>query len=125
MNIPILESDTKSVVLDIARALRDVRGDRGLLSELAGFFEEDAPKICSELAYAATQQSWDKAIRLSHSLKNMASQFRAEPTTSLAAKMEDLSKLRAYDEITHEFLNVLAESVSAMIAALRTEKLLN
>lgn len=125
MIISALEGDTKLIVLDIDRALCDVGGDRELLSELAGFFAEDAPKICDELATATNQQSWDRAVKLAHSLKNMASQFRAEPTTSLAASLENLLRLKARDEVTPQCLNSVAGSVSGMIAALRAEELLS
>ena len=79
-------------VLDIGQALRDVGEDRDLLSELAMLIAEDAPKLCSEIATAVREKSSQLSQRLSHNLKGMAAQMRAEPTASVAAKIENLSQ---------------------------------
>jgi HPt (histidine-containing phosphotransfer) domain-containing protein len=118
-----IQDNSHDVRVDLTRALQDVACNRELLSDLAAFYEEDAPKICREIATAVTQESWDKVTRLAHSLKNMSSQFRAEPTTSMATKLEDLSRLRARDEITTEFIASISESIDSVICELRKAKL--
>ena len=117
------QDTSHDVRVDLSRALQDVAHNRELLSDLAKFYAEDAPKICRDLEIAVAKESWDTVTRLAHSLKNMSSQFRAEPTTSLATKLEDLSRLRARDEITGDFLASILESVDSVISELRKANL--
>lgn len=80
---------TSSACIDWPEALRTVDGDRNLLEELIGIFQEECPKCRTEIAAALETKDAPRLRRAAHTLKGSLGHLAAESARQLAQYMED------------------------------------
>lgn len=74
--------------LDRDRALARVGGDAALLSELAGLFLEEYPRLFEAMANGAESHDSNAVTSAAHQLKGLFGQFGAEPARAVALNIE-------------------------------------
>lgn len=122
-NTPDLDSGES---IDIDGVLERLRGDRGLLADLAACYLEDYQVLLQGVETAARQGEAAEARRNAHSLKGLAMNFNADQTSKLAAEvelmlaggnikeaMQQLPKLSAMADQLAKLLRPYAESGTA------------
>lgn len=104
-NQPKLEGNPIQVTesIGLESAVRRLRGDHQLLTELAECYLEDYPALLAELSKALSAADFATAARAAHNLKGLASNFDAVNTPRLAANCQQL----AHDQNTAELANLL------------------
>jgi CheY-like chemotaxis protein/HPt (histidine-containing phosphotransfer) domain-containing protein len=113
-------SESSPSPIDLNRALVRVGGDRQLLREMAGFFQEDTPLLIQQLRESLDRSDIDSASRAAHSIKGLASNFDAEALQQTALRAEGLilsNRLVA----ARELLERLESELEVVCQALRTE----
>ncbi|WP_425401058.1 response regulator [Aeoliella sp.] len=76
--------------IDLSGVLKRLRGDRGLLADLAACYLEDYQGLLQAVEDGANAGDTAEARRNAHSLKNLAMTFNAEQSSRLATEMEEL-----------------------------------
>ncbi len=84
--------ETQHDPADLVSALRRLRGDRGLLVDMIGFFEEDAPTLLQTVQAAIEQGNLEEVQRAAHSLKGLAATFDASAAIAAARDLETASR---------------------------------
>lgn len=79
-----------SETIDLGPVLDRLRGDRGLLADLATCYLEDYQQLLQGVESAAQAGEAAEARRHAHSLKGLAMNFNAKQTSQLAAEMEGM-----------------------------------
>lgn len=74
--------------LDRNRALARVGGDVALLSELAGLFLEEYPRLFRSMSDGVQHQNPSSVIASAHQLKGLLGQFGAEGARAMALNIE-------------------------------------
>ncbi len=110
-------------VFDPAEALRRVGDDVGLLRDLAGMFEAEAPKMLAQVRSAAEAQDAAKLQRAAHTLKGAVSTFGARGTFEAALRLEAMGRgndltgaalaLQALEEAVERLRQALADYARA------------
>lgn len=77
---------------DMEGALNRLGGDQELLSELVGFFLEDAPVLLDQIRDGFQNGSARLVERGAHSLKGLAANFGADSARDAAFRVEQLSR---------------------------------
>lgn len=107
-----------AVVLDLDTALRRLGNDRELYCEFVGFFEEDAPKLLSQLESAISKTDSESAERSAHSLKGLSSNLGADAVTEVAGRAEKLVRSGNISECQN-LLPELRQELETLLLALR------
>lgn len=90
---PILpDGEAKVGAADLSTALQRLRGDRGLLIDMIGFYLEDAPTLTETLRAAIDQQDLAEVQRAAHSLKGLSATFDAHAAVAAARDIEVASR---------------------------------
>lgn len=84
---------------DLGAVLARLRGDRGLLAELAQCYIEDYPGLLEALRQSLATGNYSEARRNSHSLKGLALNFDARLTAQIAAAMEQDARDKHLDAV--------------------------
>jgi PAS domain S-box-containing protein len=79
-------------VLDPAGALERVDGDRELLGEIIGLFQQDVGPLIEELEAAVKARDAEGIMRTAHRLKGSVATFAAKPATAAALRLETLGR---------------------------------
>jgi two-component system sensor histidine kinase/response regulator len=85
-SVRALRPQTES--FDLGSVMQRLRGDRGLLADLAQCYIEDYPGLLEALKQALEAGNYSEARRNSHSIKGLALNFDARLTAQIAAAME-------------------------------------
>jgi HPt (histidine-containing phosphotransfer) domain-containing protein len=83
-----LEVSTPNVRFNLSTTLTNLNGDVELLQTIACIFNEDIPAILLALQDASARDDHNQVMHFAHTIKGMASNFHAEPLTTLARKLE-------------------------------------
>jgi len=83
-----LEVSTSNVRFNLSTTLTNLNGDVELLQTIARIFNEDIPAILLSLQNASARDDHNQVMHFAHTIKGMASNFHAEPLTTLARKLE-------------------------------------
>jgi HPt (histidine-containing phosphotransfer) domain-containing protein len=79
-------------VLDPAGALERVDGDRELLGEIIGLFQQDIDTLMEELEAAVRSKDPEAIMRTAHRLKGSVATFAARPATAAALHLETMGR---------------------------------
>jgi len=83
-----LEVPSPNIRFNLSSTLTNLNGDVELLQTIACIFHEDIPAILLALQDASARDDHHKVMHFAHTIKGMASNFHAEPLTTLARKLE-------------------------------------
>lgn len=83
-----LEVSTPIIRFNLSTTLTNLNGDMELLQTIACIFNEDIPAILLALQDACARDDHNQIRHFAHIIKGMASNFHAEPLTTLARKLE-------------------------------------
>jgi HPt (histidine-containing phosphotransfer) domain-containing protein len=83
-----LEVSTPIIRFNLSTTLTNLNGDMDLLQAIACIFHEDIPAILLALQEACARDDHNQVRHFAHIIKGMASNFHAEPLTTLARKLE-------------------------------------
>ena len=86
------EGPPATEVFDAAEALRHVGDDVGLLRDLAGMFEAEAPKMLAQVRAAVEARDAAKLQRAAHTLKGAVGTFGARGTFAAALRLETMGR---------------------------------
>jgi CheY-like chemotaxis protein len=86
------EGSPSAEVFDAAEALRHVGDDRGLLRDLAGMFEVEAPRMLAEVREAIAARDAARLQRAAHTLKGAVGTFGARATFAAALRLEVMGR---------------------------------
>jgi HPt (histidine-containing phosphotransfer) domain-containing protein len=89
---PPREGPPAAAVFDPAEALKHVGDDVGLLRDLAGMFEAEAPKMLAQVRAAAEAKEAAKLQRAAHTLKGAVGTFGAHATFEAALRLEAMGR---------------------------------
>jgi len=103
-------------VIDGKTALSYLDGDEELLKEIHALFIVDAPKQIQNLKTAISRSEWKLALRLSHTLKGMASQIGAHNMQQAALITERAVKTKSHTEIRDSVIKLEIELHRALQA---------
>ncbi|HUG89719.1 MAG TPA: response regulator [Planctomycetaceae bacterium] len=78
--------------IDVAKALKRLDGDRNLLTDMAGFFNEDAPELLRKIELSLERGDAQCVQRSAHSLKGLAANFNADRAVAAAFDLEQLGE---------------------------------
>jgi two-component system, sensor histidine kinase and response regulator len=92
--------DTKlgGYILDEEELLAHVDGDKVLLAELFGLFQEDYPVLLGKLHDAIQQKDWQGVREAAHAIKGSVANFAANTAVETAQKLE---KMEMGDQAQH------------------------
>jgi CheY-like chemotaxis protein len=113
---------TPSPLLDRAAALERLGGDAALLAELVSLFQQDAPRLLSDLHAALNQQDAEALRRAAHSLKGAAAYIGATAISETAYRLERLAANGQLAEASRT-LQELEQALSALQAVLQQSAL--
>ena len=108
-------------LLDRDVAMARVGGDADLLTEIAGLFLEECPKMLTQLAAAIESGDAATAGRTAHSLKGSVANFGASAVVKAALELEQSGRagdLTHAPEVFSELKRLLA-SLHGELASLR------
>jgi CheY-like chemotaxis protein len=111
-------------VFDAAEALRHVGDDVGLLRDLAGMFEAEAPKMLAQVRAAVEAKDAAKLQRAAHTLKGAVGTFGARGTFEAALRLETMGRscdLTGAPEATRELEHAVARLQQALADYTRAE----
>lgn len=112
-----MQTPTSSSVIDIAKALNRLGGDKQLMGDLINFFFEDFPSLLDDLRGAILRHDWNRLQRAAHSFKGLAANFDAAPAVQVLQQME----LQCADHNPEQMSRLLATAefeVARLTAAL-------
>jgi HPt (histidine-containing phosphotransfer) domain-containing protein len=101
-------------VLDIPSALRRLGGDVELLTDLIGFFIEDAPQLLDKLQAAIKQQDANAARKAAHALKGLILGCGGVRAARVAQVVEDAAQTEDWDKIV-QFAETLGSELDTLI----------
>jgi HPt (histidine-containing phosphotransfer) domain-containing protein len=104
--------------LDRDRALARVGGDAALLSELAGLFLEEYPRLFQSMVEGAAAQDPNAVTSAAHQLKGLFGQFGAEPARGVALNVEMAARAGDLGQVA-VLLEELRQSLARMDPELR------
>lgn len=97
---PIAEpEETINKVADFDSALSRLDGNRRLLMDMIGFFQEDVPKLIQTIQSGLSAGDAVQIKRAAHSVKGLAAGFDAELVVRKALEIEQLAAVGQLDEI--------------------------
>ena len=108
---------TEIPIFDLAGSLERLSGDQELFSDLVQFFYEDAPILLEQVYSGIQEHAAPKIERAAHSLKGLAANFGAAPTTIAARILEQMSHSASPEEV-RAALKTLEIEVERLIRAL-------
>lgn len=111
-----LESQTSGTVLDIDATLARLGGDRRLLTDILGFFLEDAPPLLQEVHAAVRQSDADEVRSKAHALKGLAAGCGGVRAAQAAQRVERAGETGDLEEVESQL-----ESLDAEIDLLQRE----
>lgn len=82
----------RAPTVHLEAALARLRGDRSLLMDMIGFYEEDAPALLTTVRQSLTSEDLEGLQRAAHSLKGLAATFDAEEAVAAARDVEFASR---------------------------------
>jgi CheY-like chemotaxis protein/HPt (histidine-containing phosphotransfer) domain-containing protein len=103
--------------LDPAKALARVEGNHELLTDLILMFNDDCPKLLTELKSAASAGNAKVVERAAHTIKGMVSIFHAQPTYDASWRIEKMGKDGNLAQVD-EAIAVLETEVARLTPAL-------
>ncbi|TWT76102.1 Signal transduction histidine-protein kinase BarA [Posidoniimonas polymericola] len=112
------ESPMAAPAADLDTALKRLRGDRGLLLDMMGFFEQDAPTLLAAVDKNLESGQLAEVERGAHSLKGLASTFDAVAAVSSARDVEQAAHDGRADALPPLVKSLHAE-VANLLAFLR------
>lgn len=101
-----------SDIINQAKALELLGGDRELLISLAECFLEDAPELLRQLQAAADSRDFAGVRRAAHSLKGLAASFDATAVTTVAEEIEGEAANQACPDGTLQTLLARSKDLS-------------
>ena len=121
-------SDSKAngnadAVLDPAGALERVDGDRELLGEIIGLFQQDVDILMEELEAAVRSKDPEAIMRTAHRLKGSVATFAAKPATAAALHLETMGREGNIADADAAFADLKAElaRLQPVLESLRLE----
>src|SRR5262249_7585859 len=78
--------------VDWEQALEGLDGDRSLLVELIGIFQEECPKLCGEMEKAIESGDLPSIRRTAHTLRGALNHLAAAEAVALAQQMEEAAR---------------------------------
>lgn len=87
------------IALDMDGALARLRGDRGLLQDLIGFFIADWPALRAGMSQALDAHDGPTLERLAYSAKGLAANFGAEIVVLAAQRVEVTARYGGWGEL--------------------------
>lgn len=82
----------QGTIADFDAALARLDGNRKLLRDMIGFFQEDVPKLVDEMEAALERNDFPLAKRSAHSIKGLAASFEAQRIVGFALMIETLAE---------------------------------
>jgi len=79
-------------ILDKAGLLDRLGGDRELFEEITGLFQEDCPKLISEIRAAVRGQNPAALERAAHTLRGCVANFSAAAAYQAALRLEEMGR---------------------------------
>ena len=83
-----LEVSYPIIRFNLSTTLTNLNGDVDLLQAIASIFHEDIPAILKALQDACARDDYIQIRHFAHTIQGMASNFHAEPLTTLVRKLE-------------------------------------
>ena len=110
-------------VLDPAGALERVDGDRELLGEIIGLFQQDVDALVEELEAAVRSKDPEAIMRTAHRLKGSVATFAAKPATAAALHLETMGREGNIADADAAFADLKAElaRLQPVLESLRLE----
>ncbi len=108
---------SRSGVLDLARLLERVGGDRKALAELVRIFRADAPKQVARIRKAVRESDAAELRAAAHALKGAVSNFAAPPATEAALRLQKMGETGSLEGADGALLKVEKE-IEALLASL-------
>ena len=109
--------------MDYQMALERVGGDRQLLAELAGMFEEEYPQLLDGVRTGLRTADGNAVNRAAHQLKGLLAQFGADRARNAAHMVESAGRAGDLKQAAEAFgelerlMEKLQPELSAMISA--------
>lgn len=106
---------------NIANSLVRLGGNKKLLRQLIGFFQEDAPPLLTRLRSGLDAGNPDEVVRSAHKLKGLVANFDAEAATACAQRIEtqamagDLSAVPADTDKLASLLTQLEQELAVYL----------
>jgi PAS domain S-box-containing protein len=108
---------SSSEVLDLARLLERVGGDRKALAELVRIFEADAPQQVARIRKAIRESDGAALRAAAHALKGAVSNFAAPPATEAALRLQKMGEAGQLAE-AEDALGLVERQIEALLASL-------
>ena len=106
------------IKIDVDSILKRIGNDRELMNELIGIYLDDISPLMSQLQAAVGAQSCDRAVRATHNIKGLASNFGVTPVSLSAMRLERHALAGEWHEFRSN-LDELAGHTSALTRALQ------
>jgi len=108
-------------ILNRKIALEFLDGDTELLDEMLDLFQDETPRVLSDLKQSVSSQDWDDACRHAHTLKGMAGQIGALRMQSSALDLETLFRGVFHLDDIPSLLNRLEWDTEEVVTLIRSE----
>lgn len=118
---PVSQTTQDVISLDLKQARHNFGSDEALLCEIAIVFIEDVPLLVEQLEQAFQHGDEQTVCRMVHSLKGLCATFGAEPTRSIAQRIEHDCTHDAFESVTLERITQLVVKLEQTVATLRSE----
>jgi len=108
-----------AATFSIEAALKRLGGNRELLNDMIGFFQDDAPDLLKQLESAVAAGEANNAQRAAHSLKGLAANFDATTVSQSASRIETLAGAGEFVTVK-AMLPDLQQKVDVLLEHLKT-----
>jgi len=108
------------VTLDLEFTRTNLDRDCKLVKTLIQIAVEDLSALETDLRSALQRNETEQLQRLSHAIKGLASNFRAEPLTSLSEKLEKAS-LASHQPLLRQLVDEVSIACKSTVLALSAE----
>lgn len=112
------------LIWDESKALKQLDGDKDLLTDMINLFLIEAPKQLIELSRVQTQNDLSSIAHIAHNIKGTIAHFCAEEAKSCAIKLEQAARNEQFEDI-HKLTEALVNAISDLINQLLRTKSAN